>query len=125
MDFRRFSQFKLVSLLRQTFSQWNDDNALRLSAALAYYSIFSIAPLLIIAISIAGWVFGQEAAQGLLFEQLRGLLGNQSAEGVQGMIQNANKPATSLTAGITGAVALLFGASGVFGQFPGCGDCSA
>ena len=116
MDFQKILSASPVQVLRQTASDWSEDNALRLSAALAYYSIFSIAPLLVIAISISGWVFGREAAQGLLFDQLHGLLGPHGAEGVQTMIKSANQPATSLIAAISGSAALLFGASGVFGQ---------
>ena len=94
-----------------------EDQASTLGAALAYYTVFSLAPLLIIAIAIAGLVFGQEAAQGQIFEQLRGLLGEASAKAMQDMVQNANaKPATGVVATLIGVVTLLFGASGVFGQ---------
>jgi membrane protein len=105
-----------VEVLKQTASEWSEDNALRLSAALAYYSIFSIAPLVIIAAAIAGWVLGEEAAQGLVSGHLRSLLGSQAAEGVEGMVQSASKPSSSAWAALLGAGALLFGASGVFGQ---------
>jgi uncharacterized BrkB/YihY/UPF0761 family membrane protein len=88
-----------------------------LGAALAYYTVFSLAPLLIIAIAIAGLVLGQEAAQGQIFDQLRGLLGEASGKAMQDMVQNANaKPATGVIAALIGVVTLLFGASGVFGQ---------
>jgi membrane protein len=103
-------------LLKQAAVDWMEDNALRLSAALSYYSIFSIAPLLVIAIAIAGWFFGQQAAQGMLYEQLSGLLGAKAAEGIQGMVQSASKPSSSILAGIVGGITLLLGASGVFGQ---------
>ena len=88
-----------------------------MGAALAYYTVFSLAPLLIIAIAIAGLVFGQEAAQGQIFEQLRGLIGEESGKAMQDMVQNANaKPATGVVATLVGVATLLFGASGVFGQ---------
>ena len=94
-----------------------EDQASTLGAALAYYTVFSLAPLLIIAIAMAGLVFGQEAAQGQIFEQLRGLLGEASAKAMQDMVQDANaKPATGVVATLIGVVTLLFGASGVFGQ---------
>ena len=94
-----------------------DDQAPTLGAALAYYTVFSLAPLLVIAIAIAGLVFGHEAAQGQIFDQLRGLLGEASAKAMQDMVQNANaKPATGAVATLIGVVTLLFGASGVFGQ---------
>lgn len=94
-----------------------DDQAPTLGAALAFYTVFSLAPLLIITISIAGLVFGQEAAQGQIFDQLRGLIGAASAEAVEDVVQNANaRPATGVLTAIVGFVTLLFGASGVFGQ---------
>jgi membrane protein len=108
---------EIFAILKETASDWMEDQAPTLGAALAYYTVFSLAPLLIIAIAIAGLVFGQEAAQGQIFEQLRGLLGEASAKAMQDMVQNANeKPATGLVATLIGVVMLLFGASGVFGQ---------
>jgi membrane protein len=104
------------ALLKETASEWLEDNALRLSAALAYYSTFSIAPLIIIALAIAGWVFGREAANGLLDQQLYSLLGGAAAEGVKGMLQSASKPSSSAMAGVLGVLTLFLGASGVFGQ---------
>ena len=65
---------EIFPILKQAGSDWMEDQAPTLGAALAYYTVFSLAPLLIIAIAIAGLVFGQEAAQGQVFEQLRGLL---------------------------------------------------
>lgn len=106
----------IFGIFKQAVTQWSEDNALRLSAALAYYSIFSIAPLLIIAVAIAGRLFGEEAAQGLLARQLHDLVGSKAAEGIEGMIQSANKPASSVWAGIMGTITLLLGASGIFGQ---------
>lgn len=106
----------LVSVLRQTVNEWLEDGALRLSAALAYYSIFSIAPLLIIVISIAGLVFGEEAVRGKLDDELRSYIGTQAATGVQSMVQGAAKPSQGWISAVTGFGALLFGASGVFGQ---------
>ncbi|MEA3213105.1 MAG: rane protein [Chthoniobacter sp.] len=93
-----------------------EDNALRLSAALAYYSIFSVAPLLIIAIGLAGWFFGADAVRGELDQQLRGMVGREAAQAVQSMVQSASKPSESLTATLMGLFILLVGASGVFGQ---------
>lgn len=106
----------IFPILKETVRDWMDDNALRLSAALAYYSIFSIAPLLVISIAIAGWVLGPQAAQDLLNDQLRGFVGTQAADGIQEMVKSASKPSSSILAGIMGGIALLFGASGVFGQ---------
>ena len=81
-----------------------------LGAALAYYTVSSLAPLLIIAIAIAGLVLGQEAAQGQIFDQLRGLLGEASGKAMQDMVQNANaKPTAGVVAALIGIVILLFG----------------
>ena len=103
-------------LLKETVSEWMEDNALRLSAALAYYSTFSIAPLIVIALAIAGWVFGKDAASGLLDQQLHSMLGGAAAEGVKGMLQSASKPSSSAMAAVLGVLVLFLGASGVFGQ---------
>jgi membrane protein len=108
---------EIFSILKKTAFEWLEDQAPTLGAALAYYTVFSLAPLLIIAIAIAGLVLGQEAAQGQIFNQLRGLLGNESGKAMQDMVQSASqKPASGVTATLIGIVTLLFGASGVFGQ---------
>lgn len=107
---------KFFSLLKATVDDWLEDGALRLSAALAYYSIFSIAPLLIIAISVAGLVLGEEAVRGQIQTQLRGYLGSQAAASVESMIKSASAPAESWTGAIVGFCTMLLGASGVFGQ---------
>lgn len=105
------------AILKTTASDWMEDQAPTLGAALAYYTVFSLAPLLLIAIGIAGLVFGGEAAQGQIFDQLRNLLGDAGGKAMQEMVQNANaKPATGLVATLIGFLTLLFGASGVFVQ---------
>lgn len=102
-----------VALLKETFARWNRDNATRLSAALSYYTVFSLAPLLILAISIAGLVFGRDAAQGQIVEQLSELVGRQSAVTIQSMIEAAWRPAAGVAATVIGTFTLLLGASGV------------
>jgi len=105
------------SLLKATAFEWLDDQAPTLGAALAYYTVFSRAPLLIISIALAGLVFGAEAAQGQIFDQLRGLLGDASGKAMQEIVQSASaEPKTGVVATVIGFVTLLFGASGVFGQ---------
>ncbi len=116
MDFKALTENRPVKLISETFTNWMEDNALRLSAALAYYSVFSIAPLLVIAISIAGWVLGAEAVNGQVGEQLKAYVGAQSAEAVESMVKSAAKPADSIVGGIVGFATLLIGASGIFGQ---------
>ncbi len=106
----------LWNLLKATAAEWNRDQAPRLGAALAYYATFSLAPLLIIAVSISGLVFGREAATGQIVGQIRGLVGLDTAMAIQSMIEKTNQPATNIITTIIGIVALLFGASGVFGE---------
>jgi membrane protein len=104
------------NLLKSTVSESLQDNIQRMSAALAYYTIFSLAPLLVIAISIAGLVFGQEAARGQILGELRQLIGVDSAQAVQGMIASAHKPVHSVLASIIGGLTLLIGATGAFSE---------
>ena len=106
-----------LKLIKDTAAEWSEDNVPLLAAALAYYTVFSLAPLLLIAIAIAGFFFGEEAARGEIIGQIQGLVGKEGAEAIQAMIQNATRPGSgSAIATITGVVILLFGASGVFGQ---------
>lgn len=105
-----------LDLLKQTFSEWNEDKAPLLAAALAYYTIFSLAPLLIIVIAIAGFVFGEEAVRGEIVGQIQGLVGREGAEVIQEMLKNAYHPGKGIIATLIGFVTLLLGASGVFAQ---------
>jgi membrane protein len=106
----------IIPLLKETFAEWSEDKVSRLAAALAYFTIFSIAPLLIIAISVAAIFFGEEAAQGQIVGQIQGLMGQEGASAIEGMIANANQMEGGVISTIIGIVILLFGASGVFGQ---------
>jgi membrane protein len=103
-------------LVKAAASSWVDDHAQSMGAALAYYTMFSIAPLLLIVISIAGLIFGVDAARGEIVGQLQGMMGQQGAEAVQGLLQSVNKPAESITATLIGAALLLIGATTVFGE---------
>ncbi|HEX5688735.1 MAG TPA: YihY/virulence factor BrkB family protein [Roseiflexaceae bacterium] len=104
-------------LLKETFTDWNEDKAPRLAAALSYYALFAIAPLLVIVIAIAGFFFGREAASGAIVGQIQGLVGEQSAQTIQEMVANAAaNPSGGIIATVIGIVTLLFGALGVFGQ---------
>ena len=98
-------------LEKETFSDWSEDTASRLAAALAYYTIFSIAPLLIIVIAVAGLVFGREAMQGQIEGQIQGLIGEDGAKLIQEMVQGTSNETTSIIATIIGVVTLLFGAT--------------
>ena len=103
-------------LVRQTIDAWIDDYAPSMGAALAYYTMFSIAPLLLIVIAVAGWIFGAEAARGEILTQLDGLMGKDGAAMVEGLIRDASQPDKSATAAAVGIVVLLIGATSVFGE---------
>ncbi len=106
-------------LLKETYREWSEDKCLRLGAALAYYTIFSMAPLLVLVVAIAALAFGQDAAEGQVVEQLREMLGEKGAATVQSMIEQASRPASGIAASVLGLVTMIFGASGVFGQLQG------
>jgi membrane protein len=103
-------------LVKAAAASWVDDYAQSMGAALAYYTAFSIAPLLLIVISLAGLIFGVEAARGEIVGQLQGLMGHQGAAAVQALLESVNKPAESVTATLAGVVLLLIGATSVFGE---------
>ena len=104
------------SLLKAAAADWSHDRAPRLGAALAYYTVFSIVPLLIVIIAIIGLVFGQEAAQGAIIEQVSNLVGEQSAVAIKDMIERAEKPSAGIVSTLIAVVVLLSGAAGLFGQ---------
>ena len=101
-------------LIKESFKEWKEDGALDLGAALAYYTVFSLAPMLLIVIGVAGVVWGREAVQGQLVGQLQGLVGPQGGQMIQTMIAHASKPGAGVLATIIGLVTILFGATGVF-----------
>jgi membrane protein len=103
-------------LLKQVGSEWDKDNASRLAAALALYTLLSIAPLLVIAVAVAGMAFGEEAARGQISNEIAMLVGPQAGEAIQGLVARADAPTTGILSTIVGIVVLLFGASGVFGE---------
>lgn len=104
-------------LTKDTFSEWSEDKAPQLAAALAYYTMFSLGPLLLIVIAVAGLVFGREAIQGEIVEQVGGLIGKGSAKEIQTMIKSAQTTASGGIIGtIVGILLLIFGATGVFTQ---------
>ena len=103
-------------LFKDAWMEFSEDKAQRLAASLAYYTIFSIAPLLLIAIAIAGLVFGRSEAQAEILAQLKGLFGDAGGKAIEEMLTNAAKPASGTMAIVVGFATLLFGAAGVFGQ---------
>jgi membrane protein len=104
-----------VNILKGTASEFSKDNVLRLSAALAYYAMFSIGPLLAIVVGLAGLAFGKGGVQQQIHQTLQGMVGENAAKTVDSMMA-ARQHGTSLLTTIIGGVALLFGAAGVFGQ---------
>jgi len=107
---------ELWSLARESVSRFSQDFAPSMGAALAYYTIFSIAPLLIIAIAVAGFVFGESAARGEVFAQLRGLIGDQGAAAIEATVKSASQTGSGTFAAIIGIVILLLGATSVFAE---------
>ena len=106
----------LTDLFKDAALNWLRDHAQSMGAALAFYTIFSIAPLLLIVISIAGFFFGEEAARGEIFGQLSEMLGTPGALAVQGLIESVGKPAESAVATTFGLVVLFIGATSVFAE---------
>jgi membrane protein len=103
-------------MLKQAVVAWNDDYAPSMGAAIAYYTAFSLSPLLIIVIALAGFAFGQEAARGQVVVELSGLVGTQGARAIQDLLANASKPGSSLIASLVGLVMLVIGATSVFAE---------
>jgi membrane protein len=107
---------KTAYLLKTTFLEFNDDNAIKLSAALSYYTIFALPPLLIIIITICGFFFGEEAVTGELYGQINRLVGNEAAIQIQNAIKNVQLSDSNVFVTVFGIVMLLIGASGVFAE---------
>jgi membrane protein len=111
MNFKHF-----YDLLKKSVNAWIDDYAPSMGAAISYYTVFSIAPLLLIVISVAGLVWGREAVQGEIVNQLSGLLGREGATGIQALIESANKPAKGIIATVISVFVLIIGATTVFAE---------
>lgn len=104
----------LWALIRLTVERWTDDKVPKLAAALAYYTSFAIAPVLLIAIALAGMIFGADAARGAVSREISGLVGFRIGDEIEGLLKNAWQPKAGMLATILGVIALIFGASGVF-----------
>jgi membrane protein len=109
----------LGSFLGAIISEWSGDNVSRLSAAIGFYAVFTTAPLLVILIAVAGFVYGEQAVRGRIVNEIQAYIGPKGAEVVQGMIAGASKQSTGVWATILAFAALLFGASGFFIQLQG------
>jgi membrane protein len=106
----------LFDMARAAVSAWSSDYASSMGAALSYYTVFSIAPLLLIVISIAGLVYGDDAARGAVFYQVRGMMGDAAAGALQGLLASVHKPGQSIAAATVGLLLLFVGATSVFGE---------
>ncbi len=113
VNFKAFFS-RWFDILKNTFSIFMDNRGLKFSASLAYYTVFSLAPLLVLAISLAAIIFGQEAAEGKVFEEINGLVGNTAAAQIETMIQNVRVQGESTWALAVGIGTLLIGATTVF-----------
>jgi membrane protein len=106
----------LWQLAKKSITAWSEDYASSMGAALAYYTLFSLAPLLLLVISVAGLAFGADAARGQIVAQLGGLIGTEGAAAVQGLLKSASEPAKSTVASIVSVVTLLIGATSIFAE---------
>jgi len=104
------------NLIKESFQEWQKDGALDLGAALSYYTIFSLAPLLLVALAVAGLLWDRGQIQGQLIAEIQGLMGPQGAQAVQTMLANAGQHRSGLLASVLAVVTILFGATGVFVQ---------
>ncbi|WP_230841461.1 YihY/virulence factor BrkB family protein [Gloeobacter morelensis] len=107
---------KGLDLLKETGQEWSNDKVPRLAAALAYYTFFSLAPLLVVVIAVAGFFLGPDAVRGQLDNQIAGLVGQQSASAIQELVKSAYHPTSGFTATAIALAAILFGVSGLFGE---------
>ena len=119
---QHFAPVEIVSMVKEAALGWNDDGAASMGAAIAYYTLFSIAPLLIIVMAIAGFFFGAEAVQGQVYGQAQSLLGHDGAIALQGLVKGASQPSSGVLATVIGLVLMLVGASGVFAELQGAMD---
>lgn len=107
---------QIRGLIGKSVNAWLDDFAPSMGAALAYYTLFSIAPLLIIVIAIAGLVFGQDAARGEIVAQIQSLIGHDGAIAVQGLLKSTSEPAQGFVAIVLSTIMLMIGATTVFAE---------
>jgi membrane protein len=113
---------QIIRLIKAAASSWVDDYAPSMGAALSYYTLFSIAPLLLIVISVAGLVFGEDAARGEIFAQLSEFMGNEAAAAIQSLLRSVNQPAQSRLGTLIGVGLVLIGATTVFAELQNAMD---
>ncbi|HJS19898.1 MAG TPA: YhjD/YihY/BrkB family envelope integrity protein, partial [Anaerolineales bacterium] len=106
----------LPGLFKLTYQGWKEDNASRLAAALTYYTVFSLAPILVIAIAVAGLIWQREAVQEQVLSQIQGLIGEEGRIFIAGLLESASKPVQGIVATVIAVITLIFGALGVFNE---------
>ena len=116
MNARHLELKEWWTLVKSAANAWVDDYAPSMGAALSYYMLFSMAPLLLIVISVAGLVFGVDAARGQIFDELRGLLGADAAKSIESLLVSVSEPAEGIIATLVGLGVMLLGATSVFGE---------
>src|SRR5262249_54846978 len=107
---------EIAAVIRKAFEDFGKDHAGTLSAALAYFTIFSIGPLLIVMVAIVGAVLGEQAARGQLMDTIKGYMGEDGARTIQAIVQSASQPQANLIASIVGIIGVVFGAMAIFGE---------
>src|SRR5919112_1862646 len=113
---KKFSVKHIWGLLKQSFKGFSEDKVPKLSASLAYYTVFSLGPLLIVLIFLAGVIYGREAIEGSIFGQLNGFVGKEAAAQIQEIVKNASISGKGGVAATIGIITLLIGATTVFGE---------
>jgi len=113
---KSFKDNAVWQVVKETGTAWDEDNVTRLAASLAYYTLLSIAPLIILAVAVTGLAFGEEAARQHIAGELAGVVGAGAADAIESIAKNAHAPGTGVFSIAVGIVVLLFGASGVFGE---------
>src|SRR3954471_10087803 len=112
----RVTPRQFFGLMKKALAAWSDDYAPSMGAALSYYTLFSITPLLVIVIALAGFFFGDDAVRGEVYSQLSGLLGDQAALAVEDMLRSANRPKEGAVAALISIAVLVIGATTVLGE---------
>ena len=110
----RMTPDRLWAVLKETFAGWWNDNVPRMGAALAYYTLFALAPILVVVIAVGGMAFGPEAVRGEIVEQIQGLVGRDGARAIQAILEGAAKSSWSIPATIIGVITFFLGATGAF-----------
>src|SRR5665647_1461962 len=110
----RMTPDRLWAVLKETFAGWWSDNVPRMGAALAYYTLFSLAPILVVVIAVGGMAFGPEAVRGEIVAQIQGLVGRDGAQAIQAILEGAAKSSLSIPVTIIGIITFMLGATGAF-----------